>query len=869
MFIDIFRSIRRMILLLLLFINICAVQANEFVFTSINVSHGLSDNQIRYMLQLPDGRMVFTTSGNLNLYDGAHFKYLHRTPQHISPLPKYDGFYRVYQNGDSLLWIKDYKKIMCVNLYQEKYIPNLRSYLKQKKIPQPVDDLFVDTEDRLWVLTSGGLWNQNMPGIIDISNNQGNLQDLVADKKYLYLFYSTGEIICYDLITKNKLYVKSAYTLEEQSLFKNTSLVVKGNDGFYQLRNGSKGGFFFFDPQKRAWEKILETSYVLNTLIVTPDETAYISCTNGFWVINRRTGYRQYLPLLKTVDGDIIDTEISTLFYDKQGGLWVGTLNRGLLYYHPSRYKFSYIGRSYFPETSTKDIIIQSFAEDQAGNLYIKSPSAIYQYRYSAENHKFLQPVSSFSLPKEILTALNKSYENTFGGYRYTAVCKDSRGWVWAGTQDGLKLIKPESEKERTFYTEDGLVNNFIHAILEDRAHNIWVTTSYGISKILVDSLSGAPHFVNFNVFDGTLKGAYTDGAIFEMKNGTLCFGGINGFNMLKPEHLTATKLSFKPILTNLLLRGEKIEVGNIYDGRMILSQTPPYTKSLELSYNQNFLTLVLSALNYQNPSQTSYRYKLEGIDKDWQETAPAGKNGSVEDNGLLRISYTNLPPGTYILKVMASGNALFMDESPFELGIVIKAPWWRTTTAYILYVLLFAAAIFLSIYLYIYFTRKKLERNHKEEILLLRIRNLIEQCNMLEAEKESYFMKTDTTAGVTENISQPEDSDSVFLARAIELVEKNLDEPGYSVEQLSRDLYMDRTGLYRKLVALLDKSPSLFIRSIRLQKAAQLILEGQFSITEIADRVGFSTTSYMSKCFQEMYGCRPSEYAEKVRKST
>lgn len=96
--------------------------------------------------------------------------------------------------------------------------------------------------------------------------------------------------------------------------------------------------------------------------------------------------------------------------------------------------------------------------------------------------------------------------------------------------------------------------------------------------------------------------------------------------------------------------------------------------------------------------------------------------------------------------------------------------------------------------------------------------------------------------------------------------MEKNLHVPGYSVEQLSRDLCMERTGLYRKLVAMLDQSPSLFIRNIRLQRAAQLILEGSLSITEIAERTGFSSSSYLSKCFQEMYGCRPSEYAEKMQ---
>lgn len=152
--------------------------------------------------------------------------------------------------------------------------------------------------------------------------------------------------------------------------------------------------------------------------------------------------------------------------------------------------------------------------------------------------------------------------------------------------------------------------------------------------------------------------------------------------------------------------------------------------------------------------------------------------------------------------------------------------------------------------------------------MLLLHIRNLIEQCNLLEEENRINSLDAEIIEEVEGNDGQ-ESKDSAFLSKAIKLVEENLNVSTYSVEQLSRDLCMDRTGLYRKLMALLDKSPSLFIRNIRLQRAAKLIMEGELSITEIAERVGFSSTSYMSKCFQQMYGCRPSEYAKKMREST
>lgn len=848
----------RTILTIVLYLLVAlSLRAEDFVFTPVNVSQGLSDNQIRYIQQLPDGRMVFTTSGNVNLYDGVRFTYIHRTPEHIHPLSKYNGYYRIYQTGDSLLWIKDMHRLSCLNLREEQYMAHIPEYFRQQGITDPIEDLFVDDQSRIWLLTANGLICSDTSESFDIHQNGGDLQDLTTDNECLYLFYDTGEVVCYCIRTKEERYRRAAYPVDEQDMFRSTSLVVKGKNGFYQLRNSSKGGFFFFDPESRTWEKMLETDYVLNTLIFTPNETAYISCLQGLWIIHPQSKEKRYLPILKTVEGNSIDTEISTLYYDKQGGLWLGTVNRGLLYYHPSRYKFTYIGRSYFPQKTTKDIIVQAFAEDSTGKIYLRCHSDIYQYHQSGNNSEVLTPVSSTSLPEEVLDKLYQTPNRIFENQQYTALLTDIRGWIWAGTPDGLRLFQPNKQEEKIFYTDDGLSNNFIHGLLEDQNHNIWVTTSYGISQIKVDPESEYIYFVNFNSYDGTLDGEYTDGALFEASDGTLYFGGINGFNLLHPAVISSSGLPFAPLFTNLYIRGERIK-------------TTPYTQQIELSYNQNFLTFEYSALNYQNPHQTCYRYCLEGVDTHWQEITAGRQNGNLGLGGILQASYTNLPAGKYTFKVMASNDKYQWNGNVSYLNITIHAPWWRTTTAYIFYVVFLLLILFAGIYLYTHVSRRRIERTHKEEILLLRIRNLIEQCSQLEAEKETYLTRPSVDSpSIEEEADESHSVDNLFLTKAIELVEKNLDAPNYSVEQLSRDLCMDRTGLYRKLITLLDKSPSLFIRHIRLQKAAQLILEGKLSITEIVEKVGFSSSSYLSKCFQEMYGCRPSEYAEKTKKST
>lgn len=856
----------KIIIIFFIFFSKASGQTSDLVFSPINVSDGLSDNQIRFILQLYDGRMVFKTSGNINIYDGEQFKYIHHDARHVYPLKGYNGFYRIYQGKDSLLWIKDTRKLMCLDLSTEKYLPDLNNYFKKKGFNETVEDLFLDSEQQIWFLSSGKLWKYNSSDFIDIKENHGQLQDLDSQNNILYLFFSTGELVCYDLVTGRKLNSNAAYPASQHDSFSFTSMVIKGKNGFYQLRNGYRGGFFYFDIQKKVWKKILETSYTLNTLAITKDNIAYISCTNGIWIINCQSGQKQYFPMLKKVDGSILKTEVSTLFYDKQGGLWLGTLNQGLLYYHPSRYKFKYIGKSSFKSSESGDLTVQSFAEDKNGNVYIKAGKVIYLYSSLHQKQKVLTAIEPSLLPLTILKKLQKA--NTFNGINNeTAFLKDVRGWKWTGTQDGLKLFDPKEKKERIFYTKDGLSNNFVHAILEDRYHNIWVTTSYGITKLQIDAVSRKISFTTFGSDEGTLLGEYSNGAAYEGADGTLYFGGINGFNTLKVNSESSEKLPFKPIFTNLFLKGEKIEPVTRYDGRIIMPVAAPYTKEIELSYDQNFITLEFSALNYKNPSQTFYRYQLKGIDNNWRETS-TGRNETMND-GILRASYTNLPHGKYTFLVMSSGNDRKWNGLVSELKINIKPPWWKTTTAYVLFVLFFTVLVGAAIYSYLYYSRKKLEQNHREDILLIRIRNLIDQCKYLETEKDNYLAQKNLQSMQLGEDRNENRADEIFLAKALELVEKNLNVPDYSVENLSRDLCMDRTGLYRKLIALLDKPPSLFIRNIRLQKAASLILDGELSISEITERVGFSSSSYLSKCFQEMYGCRPSEYVEMIKKST
>jgi ligand-binding sensor domain-containing protein/signal transduction histidine kinase/DNA-binding response OmpR family regulator len=102
---------------------------------------------------------------------------------------------------------------------------------------------------------------------------------------------------------------------------------------------------------------------------------------------------------------------------------------------------------------------------------------------------------------------------------------------------------------------------------------------------------------------------------------------------------------------------------------------------------------------------------------------------------------------------------------------------------------------------------------------------------------------------------------DEQFLQKAIRIVEKNIANPHFSVQNLAKELCVSRSLLHKKLTALVDLPPNDFITSLRLKRSVLLLLEQNKSISEIAFEVGFNDPKYFSRCFRKFYGVSPSEY--------
>ena len=144
-------------------------------------------------------------------------------------------------------------------------------------------------------------------------------------------------------------------------------------------------------------------------------------------------------------------------------------------------------------------------------------------------------------------------------------------------------------------------------------------------------------------------------------------------------------------------------------------------------------------------------------------------------------------------------------------------------------------------------------------EILLSKIRNLLAQ---QESAKRAY-QKLVKSSPSDVHIDSP---DEKFMHRALEIIENNIANPNFLVEQLSRELYISRVGLYKKMLTLTGKAPLDFIRSVRLQRAAQLLEKSRLTISEIAYEVGFNDPKYFSRFFKAYFNMLPSAYQAKKR---
>lgn len=678
----------------------------DLTFSSISSTNGLSDNRIRNIVQLKDGRMVVTTlGGTTNLFNGTSFRILHQRNTVSSPLPGYTGYLHGYADS-AYFWVKDQGRLKVIDIALEEFLPKPDSVLRQLGVREPAADFFMDVNGGYWIRTvSDQLMyrsaNTKSPVVFEkqVSKPFGQndlLLDLAVIRNHVFLVYRSGLMVCYDVHTRKPLYQTNGLSPAERPLYDFTLMIAQSDHDLFMLRNGRSGIMQRFDTRLRRWSTMLKADYWLSTVSVDIDQRVWVSCSKGLWRFDVNSGDRQFYASFKLVDGTDVTTEANTMYNDLQGGLWLGTYNHGLLYYHPDRFKFKYYGKSLF-KTGPRDVEVLGFRSVAPDKIRIRTNNGLYDFQPKTGS---MQPASS----TETLPNMTQSTGDV-------VTYKDSRGYLWTGTLDGLSVRLPKQEGSKTMYMEDGLVNNCIKGILEDNEGNLWVSTSSGVSRISVVRVEGKPQFstTNFNQYDGVIRNEFITNAIYKTKDDLLLIGGVNEFNVLDLKRPWLLRKLPKTLLTDFSLFGIPVQPGVAYQGKVLLTRSLAATRRIVLTHKQNAVGLRFTALNFVNPTQTYYQYRLRGVDEQWHAVYESTGTGSA--------SYANLAPGTYVFEVKAANNSNVWSDEVAQLTLVVKPPFWKTTWAYLIYMLLLLFAAYGILSTVRRQTQRKLAQKNEERL--------------------------------------------------------------------------------------------------------------------------------------------------------
>ena len=811
---NLIRYFSLMLLVLLTSINILA-NDEDLVFISYDASNGLADNSVQIVRSTRTGRVLILTIGHINFYNGDGFIHLDPTNRDVIELPGYRGGYQLFFDKYHHLWGKNRGVLACVDLLTERFMPDVRQALRDMEVTKPVDDIYGDGECNMW-FRSGKMLSDPKLGKEFTIRAEAALQDvdLYADS-LLMLFHADGSVGVYDYKHPRYLYKDDAFKTEkEKEHYAQSSILCLVGDQYYQIRNGAKTAVLMrYDISERQWTKILETPFQMKDLYPKNDRL-YIASERGYLVYYYQTGEVKHYETIKLSKGRSMTPNINSLMFDRQGGLWLGTKSRGLLYAKAYPSPFS--------------------------SIPTQSPEA-----------------------KPYLKLLDKQSANEKSlPYKINCTLSDSRGWLWKGTYTGLTLERP-GKPVKTFNRKDGLINEVVHAVIEDDEHHIWISTSYGVARLYVnnDNVSHVEVYINQ---DNIPNDAFLDRRAVKMADGTIVMQTIDHVVTFNPARFQGEhfgEMVLYPKLCRVMVNGIFVEAGTQIDGKVILERCVSRTHEFHLNYNQNSMSLTFSGLNYLRPVQTYYRVRVKGVPayNNWRILSYGKSGGMVDKNGMLHLPLVAMKPGDYVIEMQTSMWPDKWSVEPFTWIVHVEQPWWRTTGLYILLALVLIVLMIVNFYFFNRNTKMRMRCLNDEDDMIRRVRGFADRCVELNEEQLAPAAMSDDQDLLDDNAPESLAFDEVML-KLIPYIAKHREER-FRFNVLADLAEMSKGELYVLLANHIDKNPRLLISKLRLQEAAEMLQTTDMSVEDIADILHFVSPNFFVTSFYHRYHTTPQAY--------
>jgi len=662
--------------------------------------HSLTDDQVLVLYQDSTQQLWVGTSGGLDRLDQNAEGFVHYRADAGNPdsLPD-DRILSVYEDSSGILWVGTWRGLARWNPDHDDFtryqlVPQDASGLRQNAVHAIVED----SNGTLWIGTGGnGFYRfDRQTGrfrrhLVDPQDQRGFVQNRVLaihqdDEGLVWLGTDGGGL--YRFNEKGTLVVACQRDPQDSaSLSSNyVNVIYEGRHGVLWIGT-SGGGVNKLDRDKHQFalhqaDPANPSSLSHNrVLALCEDEDGIL------WIGTDGGGLDRFDPTSRTFTHythdprdphSLSSNRVSAIHQGQDGNLWIGTWGGGVAELDPEKGRFTDYQADPSDPHALSSNVVHAIYQDREGVLWVGTDVSL--DRFDPDTGQFIDYLGLELEVRAIRETIQgdiwfgtddglavfdreygrvikyRTYADSRDDFRrndLNAIHQDSRERLWIGTAGGLSQFDPRTEVFTHYGEEHGLAHHDVRGILEDDRGRLWISTAGGLSRF--DPSSEV--FRNYDVSDG-LQGYEFTRAHCKSRDGVIFFGGINGFNVLDPASVKDNPYPPPVILTSLTQGGEALAarplIGNV--------------EGIRLTWPNNFFEFTYVALNYHQTDKNQYAYKLEGFDREWNAV------------GTRRFGrYTNLPGGTYNLRIKASNNDGTWNEPGTSVRVNVVPPFWST----------------------------------------------------------------------------------------------------------------------------------------------------------------------------------------------
>lgn len=436
-------------------------------------------------------------------------------------------------------------------------------------------------------------------------------------------------------------------------------------------------GLFKVDSTGRILKRYPQLHDIMQLLEDQRGHIWFLSFRRGLGKIEEGKSDAVYMDILR-------EKETRTMALGKNGKLYISTFGNGFAEYDPH----NNISKQFTMNDTTNpngvlgNDWVNTILCGQNGLIWLGHHKGV--SCYDPQQQTFINQWANEDLSEQIVLSL----------------LEDKDEHVWVGTYNGLHKVDKRSRKLTSYTTNNGLSSNVISGLGKDKRGNIWCSTFNGINYVNPKE----DRVITYYTGDGLVDRSYNRSVYYQDPDGKIYFGGKQGITSFYPEQVQLTKYTYPVYVTNLYIRNQTIKPGYLSGNTPIYTQSLATTNEFHFGNHDDSFTLELSTMDFNSPENIHYEYRLKGFNKAWNTTLP----------GVNLITYNNLSPGEHELEIRACKFGAY-SESKF-LTLHVMPPWYRSTLAYLIYLVLFIGILtFIAHYL----RERRLEKLHAYKLQL------------------------------------------------------------------------------------------------------------------------------------------------------